>query len=390
MPSLSNPGSSFFPSNSGNAGGDLSGNYPNPTVRGIQGIPIEAAAPANGDALIYNVLLNEWVHAPVAGGGPVGPAGGDLSGVYPNPGVTGLQTNPLPVAVADGFLKRNALNTGWEEVTYGAVANTVCQGNDTRLTNSRTPTGPASGDLTGNYPNPTVDGLQGNPVSAAAPASSQALIWDGAAWTPTTLPPPTGTAGGDLSGTYPSPTVDGLQGNPVAATVPSTNDVLTWNGAAWTPSAPPTATIGSFSDSTSQPIPASVVYYVRYNTTELSAGVVVQNDGLGNPTQIKVNVTGTYAFSISPQMLKGGAGATVADFWLVINGTPVPRSASRFALPNNTEVLPYLEIIVPMTAGQYAQWAFYTTGTNVSIIAAGASPPIPAAPSVIVGVKRIA
>ena len=339
MPKLSVPGSSFFPSVSGTASGDLGGTYPAPTVEGIQGIPIEAGPPANGDALIYNGLLNEWVHAPVAGGGPVGPAGGDLSGVYPNPGVTGLQTNPLPVAVADGFLKRNALNTGWEEVAYGAVANTVCQGNDTRLTNSRTPTGPASGDLTGNYPNPTVDGLQGNPVSAAAP---------------------------------------------------SVSDVLKWDGAAWTPSALPTATIGSFSDSTSQPIPASVVYYVRYNTTELSAGVVVQNDGLGNPTQIKVNVTGTYAFSISPQMLKGGAGATVADFWLVINGTPVPRSASRFALPNNTEVLPYLEIIVPMTAGQYAQWAFYTTGTNVSIIAAGASPPIPAAPSVIVGVKRIA
>lgn len=156
MPNLSVPGSSFFPSVNGTAGGDLGGTYPAPTVGGIQGIPIEAGPPANGDALVYDALLNEWVHAPIAGGGPVGPAGGDLGGTYPNPGVTGLQTDPLPAAVANGFLKRDALNTGWEEVAYGNAANTVCQGNDLRLSNSRTPTGPASGDLTGNYPNPSI------------------------------------------------------------------------------------------------------------------------------------------------------------------------------------------------------------------------------------------
>ena len=40
------------------------------------------------------------------------------------------------------------------------------------------PSGAAGGDLAGSYPNPTVDGLQGRAVASTAPSGGQALVWN--------------------------------------------------------------------------------------------------------------------------------------------------------------------------------------------------------------------
>lgn len=154
------------------------------------------------------------------------------------------------------------------------------------------------------------------------------------------------------------------------------------------------APYGCFTNNSDQTAPSvGSTAVVVYDTTEEASGVY-----LSNSSRLYVRNYGIYNVQFSLQLKNSANDAQYADVWFRINGTDVPRTASRFDIParkssgDPSHVIGTVNVFLELQAGDYVEVAGTTSSTDIGLESYPADTviPRPAIPAAIVTVQYIA
>jgi hypothetical protein len=175
-------------------------------------------------------------------------------------------------------------------------------------------------------------------------------------------------------------------------------DSVTITGGSITGATIPFSTISgrayaAFSDITDQTGSTSTPTAVKFGTTDVvGSGITVVSDGT-NLTRITFAAAGTYMVAPNLQLSNSDNNDHDVTIWFALNGTAIPRSATRMTVPKTTEggnAFFQLLLYATVTAGQYIQVMWLPETTTVTLDHTAAAGAVPAIPSAVVVAERIA
>lgn len=145
---------------------------------------------------------------------------------------------------------------------------------------------------------------------------------------------------------------------------------------------------GSFYDTTTQTNSgANIVNYMRFNETEVVAGITSVSG-----SRILLPISGVYNFQFSAQVIKTDSGTDDIDIWFIQNNTAIPWSNTRQTVTgSNGKVVAAWNYFIQGDSGDNIQIAWSSADSNIQLLAAsGLTNPVrPATPSIILTVNEV-
>ena len=155
---------------------------------------------------------------------------------------------------------------------------------------------------------------------------------------------------------------------------------------------------GQFYDTTTQSGSRNTPYAMKLNTTDISEGVSITNNGSGLPTRITVSNTGYYNLQFSSQLYNTANTNLLFTIWFRNNGIDVANSATNVEVVKgsgvNGQLVAAWNYLTYLTSSQYVEimWSYDDGGNTGQLLYLPSSSlvPFPAVPSVIATMTQVA